>query len=82
MSFELNTDWRTQGVKVDGKEIPNVCKYDLEVEAGCIPVLTIKCMLVKPLEINGDGVIKYDGEFINEEMARQIYEQLKERFEK
>lgn len=64
---------------IDGKEISHF-GFKIEVNRESIPHMTAE-MFLKDCEISIDGIVSIDGHPVSDEIGKQIYEQLKSRYE-
>lgn len=68
-------------VEVDGKDLAHMVRsIELFFAAGNIPELKLTADIVD-CEVNGEGIVSFNGIPISDDIARQVYLALKEKFE-
>lgn len=78
--FNLEQLARNSEILIDGKRVPCVRGVDISAHVGELTQVRID-LIPTECEVSGDAEVKFNGIFVTDKIARQIYEQLKKKFE-
>jgi hypothetical protein len=82
-AFEITVGENGYGseVKVNGKRLPDCKRCQLTLDGNALPALNLECYALSPFEVNGEGEIQVRSIIVDQEVAKEVYESLKEIFE-
>lgn len=72
---------KDSSISIDGHELPYVRSFIINSEVNMISTVQVEMLAIKPFEVNGRGEIVINTKIVDREIARQVYESLKEIFE-